>query len=211
MAWNTGSSSPGELLITPSTSEVAVCCSKDSLSSVVRSRNSFSNRAFSIAMTAWLANCDQRNLFVGDGAHVPAIYADLAEHLRGRGLLLQRFAEFSGAIAQLVEQPGVLNRDDGLFRKVRDQRNLLLGEPSDLPAIDGNQADDLVLLEHRYDEQRPDPGEFDVGNRQRIAVEVNLIRTQVSDMDRLPCPRRPGDRAIWSGTQHSAPHLLDKC
>ena len=30
MAWNTGSSSPGELLMTLSTSEVAVCCSSDS-------------------------------------------------------------------------------------------------------------------------------------------------------------------------------------
>ena len=28
MAWNTGSSSPGELLMTLSTSEVAVCCSQ---------------------------------------------------------------------------------------------------------------------------------------------------------------------------------------
>ena len=33
MAWNTGSSSPGELLMTLSTSEVAVCCSSDSVSS----------------------------------------------------------------------------------------------------------------------------------------------------------------------------------
>ena len=38
-----------------STSEVAVCCSNDSVRSVVRWRNSFSNRAFSMAMTAWAA------------------------------------------------------------------------------------------------------------------------------------------------------------
>src|SRR6516225_3458025 len=31
MAWNTGSSSPGELEMIPSTSDVAVCCSSDSL------------------------------------------------------------------------------------------------------------------------------------------------------------------------------------
>jgi len=36
MAWNTGSSSPGELEMTRSTSEVAVCCSSDSVSSRVR-------------------------------------------------------------------------------------------------------------------------------------------------------------------------------
>ena len=36
MAWKTGSNSPGELEITRRTSEVAVCCSKDSLKSAVR-------------------------------------------------------------------------------------------------------------------------------------------------------------------------------
>ena len=52
MAWNTGSSSPGELEMTLSTSEVAVCCSKDSESSRVRACTSSNSRAFSIAMTA---------------------------------------------------------------------------------------------------------------------------------------------------------------
>ena len=37
IAWNTGSSSPGELMMTCSTSDVAVCCASDSLSSWVRS------------------------------------------------------------------------------------------------------------------------------------------------------------------------------
>jgi hypothetical protein len=32
IAWKTGSSSPGELLMTPRTSEVAVCCSLPGLS-----------------------------------------------------------------------------------------------------------------------------------------------------------------------------------
>jgi len=55
MVWNTGSSSPGELLMTPSTSEVAVCCSSDSLSSRLRACTSSNERTFSIAMTAWSA------------------------------------------------------------------------------------------------------------------------------------------------------------
>jgi hypothetical protein len=48
MASNTGSSSPGELLMTWRTSEVAVCCCSDS-------RSSFSSRVFSMAMTACFA------------------------------------------------------------------------------------------------------------------------------------------------------------
>src|SRR5262249_26524878 len=45
---NTGCRLPGELEMTLSTSDVAVCCCSDS-------RSSLSSRAFSIAMMAWLA------------------------------------------------------------------------------------------------------------------------------------------------------------
>src|SRR5262249_50367819 len=41
-----------------------------------------------------------------------------AQHLRGRCLPLQRFAEVVGALAQLVEQPRVLDGDDGLGREI---------------------------------------------------------------------------------------------
>ena len=49
---NTGSSSPGELEMTCSTSEVAVCCSSASVSSSVRACTSSNSRTFSIAITA---------------------------------------------------------------------------------------------------------------------------------------------------------------
>ena len=49
IAWNTGSSSPGELDMTLSTSDVAVCCSQRLV------RSSLSSRVFSMAMTAWAA------------------------------------------------------------------------------------------------------------------------------------------------------------
>src|SRR5215813_4726314 len=55
MAWNTGSNSPGELEMTRSTSEVAVCCSSASVSSRVRACTSSNSRTFSIAITAWSA------------------------------------------------------------------------------------------------------------------------------------------------------------
>ena len=43
--------------MTSSTFDVAVCCSNDSVRSVVRWRNSLSSRVFSMAMTAWVAKC----------------------------------------------------------------------------------------------------------------------------------------------------------
>ena len=55
MLSNTGSSSPGELEMTFSTSEVAVCCSSASVESRVRACTSSNSRTFSIAITAWSA------------------------------------------------------------------------------------------------------------------------------------------------------------
>jgi hypothetical protein len=55
IARKTGSNSPGELLMTLSISDVAVCCSSDSLSSRVRCCSASKRRTFSMAMTAWSA------------------------------------------------------------------------------------------------------------------------------------------------------------
>src|SRR5262249_7372253 len=52
IAWNTGSSSPGELLIARRISAVAVFCSSDSGSSRVRARSAPDKRAFSITVSA---------------------------------------------------------------------------------------------------------------------------------------------------------------
>ena len=61
---------------------------------------------------------------------------DDLQHLRGRGLLLQRLAQIVGALAQLVEQPRVLDGDDGLGGEVLHQLDLLVGERPHLLAID---------------------------------------------------------------------------
>ena len=52
---STGCSSPGDRLMTLSTSAVAVCCSSASLSSLVRACTSSNSRTFSMAITAWSA------------------------------------------------------------------------------------------------------------------------------------------------------------
>ena len=82
IALNTGSSSPGELEMTCSTSEVAVCCSSDSVRSSVRWRSSLSRRVFSMAMTAWAAKfSDQLDLLVGKRPDLLAVNDDGAEQL----------------------------------------------------------------------------------------------------------------------------------
>jgi hypothetical protein len=65
--------------------------------------------------------------------------ADDLEHVGGRGLLLQRFA-------QLVEEAHVLDRDDGLRGEVLDQLDLLVGEGPNLLAVDIDDADQFFVL-----------------------------------------------------------------
>ena len=56
------------------------------------------------------------------------------EHVGGSGLLLERFA-------QLVEQPCVLDSDNGLSGKILEKLDLLVGERPYLLTINRNGAD----------------------------------------------------------------------
>src|SRR5262249_5866072 len=96
---------------------------------------------------------------------LPRRTADHAEHFRGCCLLLQRLAQLSRTISQLVQEPGVLDRDDRLLCEVRDERYLLVGKGTDFLAVDRECADQFVLFEHRYGAQCPDAAEFNRGNR----------------------------------------------
>src|SRR6516162_1135257 len=105
-----------------------------------------------------------------------------AQHFRGSGLLFQRLAKIGGALVQLVEQAGVLYRDNGLSGEVLDQLDLLVGEWADLLAIDDNAANQLILLEHWHLNERARPGELD---QRRTCVW--LFHRAVGNLDDLPC------------------------
>ncbi len=91
-----------------------------------------------------------------------------AQHVGGRGLLLQR-------LTQLVEQPHVLDGDDGLAGEAPDQLDLLVGERPHLLAEDADRADQLVVLEHRHDQKGTAAGELHLAHEQRIAVDIGLL------------------------------------
>jgi hypothetical protein len=57
------------------------------------------------------------------------------ELLRALSLILRR------ALAQLVEQAGVLDGDDGLVGEVGEQFDLLIGERPDLLAVDSDHTE----------------------------------------------------------------------
>ena len=60
--------------------------------------------------------------------HVRGRAADDAEHLGGRGLMLQRLAQFCVALAEFFEQPHVLDGDHRLVGEGLDEIDLPLGE-----------------------------------------------------------------------------------
>src|SRR6516164_1982471 len=66
---------------------------------------------------------------------------DDAQHIRGRSLLLKR-------LAQLVEQAGVLDGDDGLGSKILQQFDLFVGKRPDFLPVDENNADHHIVLDH---------------------------------------------------------------
>ena len=72
----------------------------------------------------------------------------------------------SSDCAQFVEQPRVLDGDDGLGGKVLNQLDLLIGEGPDLLPINGDSADQLVFIEHRDNEKRAGAGKVSKHRRQ---------------------------------------------
>ena len=58
--------------------------------------------------------------------------ADDLEHVSGGGLLLQRFAQIIGALLHFVEQPRLLDGDDGLIGESLQQFDVVIGEMAGL-------------------------------------------------------------------------------
>src|SRR5262245_6724540 len=76
------------------------------------------------------------------GLQIEGRSADDLEHVGGGGLLLER-------LAQLVEQTGVFDGDDRLLRKIAYQLDLFLAERPHLLAVNADDADRLIFLDHR--------------------------------------------------------------
>src|SRR5262245_20099426 len=115
---------------------------------------------------------------VEDRLQLPWRTADDLKNVGGCGLLLER-------LAQLAKQSRVLDGDDGLGSKVREQRDLLVGERPHLLAIHVNRADKLAVLEHWHRHKGPRAHGIDEGNNKAIFPDVGLIGPQVGNVDNL--------------------------
>src|SRR5262249_41218259 len=86
-------------------------------------------------------------------------------------------------LVEIVKEARVLDGDDGLCSEILHQRDLLVGERAYLPAIDGDNADQLVVLEHGVGEHRSVAAKFDGGDDKGIAFDVGRYRLDIGNVD----------------------------
>jgi len=86
---------------------------------------------------------------------------------------LQRFTQF-------VEQPTVLDSDDGLIREGLDHGELLVGKGSNLSPPHRNHANKNTFATHRHTEKRPD-----AANARGVDVSGTPVRVglRIEDLD----------------------------
>src|SRR5262249_21577818 len=91
--------------------------------------------------------------------------ADDAQHVCRGGLLLQRFT-------QLGKQPRILDGYDGLGGEVLDQRNVLFSKRLNFLTVNGDCANQSVILKHWYYDQRSSAGDFDKRDPMRLPLPL---------------------------------------
>ena len=96
------------------------------------------------------------------------------------------FGEIVGALAQLVEEPGILDGDNRLRSEIPDQIDLFVGECLDVLSVDGDGANQLIVLEHRNAQQGAGATGIDKPNEGRRTFGIGRLRPKVGDMDKLP-------------------------
>jgi len=124
---------------------------------------------------------------------------------------LQRFGKIVRALAQLIEQPRVLDSDDGLGGEILHQRNLLAWKWADFLAIDRNSADQFIVFEHWHHENGASAAHIDDGLNGRMAFEVSGRRAEVFNLYRLLGPYYLGMTAarMRSPPSHSQTHICE--
>ena len=111
------------------------------------------------------------------------------------------FGEVSCSLTQFVEQPRVLDGDDGLSGKVCDKNNLLVGKGADFLAIYGERADQLAFVQHRNCKNCPHVPKFDGRNSGWNAVfNVGLFCSKIRDVNDRFSREHATDNCFRTGT-----------
>src|SRR3984893_16639873 len=130
--------------------------------------------------------------------------AEDLEDVGGGGLLLQRFA-------QLVKQSGIFDGDDCLGREALDQLDLLVVKGPNFLAVDGEDANQLVLLNHRDIEKAAEASEIGGGQEDGFARDVGRLSGDIDDMNGLPRFNDTPEGSSRTRSSWSALPELRKC
>ena len=97
----------------------------------------------------------------------------------GVGGALDQGAPLGLALAQGVEQAGVVDADRGLSRQAGEHAQVLLGEGAGGgPILEVEHADRLAALDDREHQQRTDPGLAQVGVVMLVGVDPGVVEDQ---------------------------------
>ena len=94
-------------------------------------------------------------------------------------MLLERLSQF-------VEQPRVLDGDDGLGGVARHQFDLFVGKRRHFLTVDGEGTDQVVVPEYWNSEDRPEAAKIDRSHEYGFTVDVSWFGRDVGNMNRLP-------------------------
>jgi hypothetical protein len=130
-------------------------------------------------MANMCSGLDQR---VEHGLELRPRAADHFDHIAGHGLVLERLLHIAGALAQLGDQPDVLDRDHRLRREVCQEGDLLVGERPDLLAVDLDVPENRVTLAQWHEEGGSGGAEIDQCAPVGLAGPVSLLGSQIGNM-----------------------------
>src|SRR5262249_39821152 len=95
--------------------------------------------------------------------------------LAGQFALAALVLEFSGPSAQLGEQPQSLDGDHGLIGEIGEELDLLFTERSNLLSVNGDRADEPILVKHRDNQECSSATQFGGSHEIRIALDPDLV------------------------------------
>jgi len=91
-----------------------------------------------------------------------------AQDVGTRGLIFKR-------LAQLIEQPRVLDCDDGLGSEIRYQLDLLVREEANFLTKDNDGSNEVIVLKHRHSEARSNATKLDGVDDRWIALGISCV------------------------------------
>src|SRR6516225_7799731 len=98
-----------------------------------------------------------------------------------------------------VEQPRILNGDDGLCSEVLHQLDLLVGKSTGFLPIDNNCTDQLAVLKHWYPKHGQKAAELHHGDKPRLALDIALFCGDVRNVNHALRSAEAAKHAAWLG------------